>query len=210
MMIKTHIVGGDRLGTEKFLKSTGKFELTDPVQAELYVYTGGEDIGSSLYGENPVYSYSGSVCYRDPMEVKAFQYGKEKGKYHFGICRGHQLLWVLTGGKLWQHIQGHGAEPEHHRMILRGKGRVITGVTSYHHQAARVYAAAENAKILGVVKEPQGVDVFAEGTRSTVYEIVEAFYDPEARTFGVQGHPEFGGASGEFQKYVVNHILETI
>lgn len=209
-MIKFHIVGGDRLGTAAWLaKYRDKFERSNYLmEADMLVYTGGEDIGTRLYGEKPT-RYTDGYSYRDAEEVAAYHWGVENGKLHFGICRGHQLLWVLNGGKLWQHIEGHRHGPN--ASIVLREGKILPGVTTAHHQAARPTQEQWEKYVLGWSPEPHTQGFYMEEdwqVSMRTGQIVEVMRIPETRCFGVQGHPEFYGASQEFQDYVINNLLE--
>lgn len=207
-MLKAFIVDGDQYGTARYLQQYGDMEIIDDhVSADLFVYTGGEDISTMFYNEDPVYAYSKGISRRDRVEQEAFTYAIKHSKYQFGICRGHQLLWALNGGLLWQDLAQHG---RHGHDVHLKDGSVIRGVTSLHHQAARIVVPDEEDFILGVTLEPQGVTARSQHAEERLNSVVEVMYIPGARCFGVQGHPEFAGASDQFRRYVINHIKETI
>jgi gamma-glutamyl-gamma-aminobutyrate hydrolase PuuD len=101
-----------------------------PENVAIVVFTGGEDINPSIYGENTDRPLSA----RDLEEIDIF---KQALKYNIpfaGICRGAQLLCALAGGKLVQDVTGHHGD---HNVIATYpdsvKSRIIK-VTSDHHQ----------------------------------------------------------------------------
>ncbi len=99
-----------------------------------------------------------------------------------GICRGAQLLNVVAGGRLFQHIEGH---PSIHDVRLRD-GRTVMS-NSVHHQMmipgpnAVIMATSNHAHTrLSAIEEPEDTPE------------VEAIFYPELGFYGIQGHPEFG------------------
>jgi gamma-glutamyl-gamma-aminobutyrate hydrolase PuuD len=64
---------------------------------------GGADINPSRYGEENRHSYYDS--YKDEHEFELFNMALELEIPMLGICRGHQLMNVASGGTLWQDIR---------------------------------------------------------------------------------------------------------
>lgn len=73
---------------------------------KLFVFDGGEDVNPAEYGEDNRYSYFNTN--RDKIEKffynKCFEYKIRMS----GICRGHQLINVMRGGRLFQDIRRDG------------------------------------------------------------------------------------------------------
>ena len=84
-------------------------------EAQLVVFTGGDDIGVDKT--------------RDHAEAAVFRRAVAAGIKTLGICRGAQLLHVLNGGELEQHVEGH----QQGHSIRTNTGRRVP-VTSTHHQ----------------------------------------------------------------------------
>ena len=113
---------------------------------------GGADIQPSIYGEVNTYSH----CHpdRDIQETALYHLARKNNVPILGLCRGHQLMAALAGGKLYQDIArevGRGHHPTH--SILFPVVATLTGFTalmescplgkpdvvnSYHHQAVKV------------------------------------------------------------------------
>jgi gamma-glutamyl-gamma-aminobutyrate hydrolase PuuD len=75
-------------------------------QPDLLVFCGGSDISTDLYGEKPIPGGAMQVdSFRDKREVDIFNRYRHLPKV--GICRGGQLLNVLSGGSLWQDVDEH-------------------------------------------------------------------------------------------------------
>jgi len=118
--------------------------------------SGGGDIVSHVYGEEPHPENLNEDPIRDEMELEAVRLAMEMGVPIFGICRGIQTLNVALGGTLVQDIpaQVPGAF-EHHNIHERGRapvhtidieeesllakvlGTTCTTVNSRHHQAVK-------------------------------------------------------------------------
>jgi len=170
-------------------------EAIDTYVAKLdgLVVTGGAfDVDPSLFGDNERYE---SVVLKE--ERTAFEWGiteamLKKDKPVLGICGGQQLLNVVLGGTLIQHIENEvlGSvlheqpnprdEPGHSVRILAGTllhrltGKEEILVNSAHHQAVKKIGA--DAIVNAVA--PDGV---IEGIESKAHRFC----------LGVQWHPEF-------------------
>ncbi len=144
------------------------------------VLSGGGDIHSKHYNEeldpNALYLHE----LRDEFEIKLLKEALERDMPIFCICRGAQLLNVVLGGSLHQHIEGHvdGDNCKHSITVVEGsyfdelfENKTFT-VNSIHHQALN--RVAETLDILAYSNE--------------VIEAVKV----KNKTFvvGVQYHPE--------------------
>jgi putative glutamine amidotransferase len=152
-------------------------ELLDSVDGLLF--TGGEDLHPSFYGE-PVQERCGEIDQdRDVFEIELARAAITREVPLLGICRGIQLLNVAMGGSLYQDLSYrpgtanvHDAPrkkrselihkvklmPESH--LARILGSVELDVTSTHHQilkelapGLKAIAFAEDGVIEGVEAE---------------------------------------------------------
>lgn len=113
------------------------------------VFAGGADLDPQLYGEEPHAETTGLRPERDAAEAPLLRAALDRDLPTLGICRGMQLLAVMCGGSLVQHLPdvvGH----ERHRPALGvyglhevrlepgSRAAAILGdrvsVPSYHHQ----------------------------------------------------------------------------
>ena len=179
---KIYIVGG---GSEyaNWTESKEVFKMED---ADLVLFTGGEDVDPSLYNRKS-HPTTSSNLYRDKKEKSAFEQAKDLDKPMLGICRGSQLLCVLNGGILVQHQDN----PAYiHKMHMHDGKDIL--ISSTHHQAAFPYVMpADKYKILGWTN---GISDFHYG-QSWLEELnppreCEVVYYSENRCLGIQGHPE--------------------
>lgn len=155
------------------------------------IFTGGEDIGSHYFGEEPVKEVTYISHDRDRTEMALFQMAYERGIPIFGICRGMQLINIALGGTIYQdiysmvdHVHGHTCEinlqePYHSINISREtmmyeifhKEKLL--VNSLHHQALK--ELGKNLKV-----SAKAADGIIEAVEST----------NDIFLLGVQFHPE--------------------
>ena len=104
----------------------------------LIVFTGGEDFSSSLYGGQAL-----APTKRDEEEIRVFNAYKNTPVKFIGICRGHQLLNVLYGGKLIEDIR-----PPHPSMHTLDNGWFVNSI---HHQGVRLLG--DGVENLGIFRD---------------------------------------------------------
>lgn len=162
--------------------------VPDHKDADIMVFTGGEDINPGLYGQ-PTLPQTYFTQERDDYELNAL--ADNPGKIYVGICRGAQLLNVSlgNGGSMWQHITGHGGGI--HPAIDTDTGLEVS-INSIHHQGmipgkdGRVLAYATLA---GTKISPATTLFRADNPNERD---VEAIWYPKTKCFCFQAHPEFG------------------
>ncbi len=154
------------------------------------IFSGGSDLDPALYGQERDPATKGVVAERDSGELALLGAALERDMPVLAICRGSQVLNVLLGGDLVQHLpdvvghDGHnrvaGRFEEHEVGIEIGTqldelvgGEVL--VKSHHHQ--------------GFGRLGEGLRVAARADDGTV----EAIENPSHRfAVGVLWHPEAG------------------
>jgi len=154
------------------------------------ILCGGPDLDPARYGQSRVATTAHLAPERDAPELELAWAALERDLPLLGICRGMQVLNVLRGGTLHQHLpevvghDGHAARPGHfdaHRVRTAPGTRVSavlgaeTTVMSGHHQ---------------------GIDHVGGGLVASAWSpdgAVEALEDPDRRfAVGVLWHPEQG------------------
>lgn len=195
-MKKAFIVGGDRFNETDVLASHG-YEVVDTMEdAELVVFTGGEDINPAIYTQKKHSSVYFNEA-RDAFEIAEYLRAKKLGKKMLGICRGAQLLNCLVGGSLYQDVNNHQGT---HAITTEEGDTFLT--TSVHHQmmvvgeGAIVKAWAQARATRRLYMSPLGREI-DDG----------AGIDPEIVVYPahnmvlVQGHPEFGQGVPSLQTF---------
>lgn len=172
----------------------------EPEQAEAYlerldglIVTGGNfDVDPALFGAGTRHPKVTTKDRRTAFEIAVTRGALERDMPVLGICGGQQLLHVVLGGTLIQHIPDSVEnalpheqpnprnEPGHVVQIVAGTllhritGLAEMAVNSAHHQAADAV--------------PEGIVVDALAPDG----VIEGIEDPRRRfCLGVQWHPEF-------------------
>lgn len=191
---RVHIIGIDNDVRDLFTRygyitRSGHFtEVQDDV--DLVCFTGGADLNPRLYGQtmNPE-TFPDSQ--RDMEEVEAFHRYRDVPR--IGICRGLQLLNVLHGGTLIQHVHNHNGVGNHEIVDVWGKKLQTSSV---HHQMC--VPPTEDAQVLA----------WAENRAFKNSNDPEMIWYPKTNCFGVQGHPEWG--PDEFSDYFMIMLKELV
>ena len=186
--MKVFVVGG-ALGYANFLEGVSFVDRVE--DAEVVIFTGGEDVTPSLYNcEKHPTTYCNP---RRDLEEKEIFDRINKKQVVLGICRGSQLICVLNGGILVQNVSGHAIGKTHG--ITNGK--MVYQITSTHHQMQYPY---------NLDKEDYDVLYCADRLYSARYEgdkidveLISKYGEPEIvlyhkkelpKCLAVQGHPE--------------------
>ncbi len=184
-------------------------ELADAYLDDLdgFVVTGGNfDVDPTYYDGGAKHARTSTKDRRTAFEFAIAKGALERNLPVFGICGGQQLLHVVLGGTLIQHIPdevpgalaheqpnprtepGHTVEVVAGTLLHRLGGGSELRVNSAHHQAAG--------------RVPEGVVVSGRAPDG----VIEAIEAPAYRfAVGVQWHPEYGISTADrplFQAFV--------
>ncbi|MDV7338002.1 gamma-glutamyl-gamma-aminobutyrate hydrolase family protein [Terasakiella sp. A23] len=178
----------------------------EPELAEQYldlidglVITGGAfDVDPSMYGESDVHDTVITKDKRTKFEWAMVQGALDRDMPILGICGGQQLLHVVLGGKLIQHIPdsydnclpheqpnprdeaGHTVAVKPGTLLHKIVGEDELSINSAHHQA--------------VANEPDGIIINATAPDG----VLEGIEVPGKKfCLGVQWHPEFHICEGD-------------
>lgn len=103
----------------------------------MLVFMGGADVSPWLYGEEILQGTNTNLP-RDRNDLMAWNLGRNKFKV--GICRGAQFLNIMSGGRMWQHVDGHTRDHLVCRYVFDTNDHKVCRdmkqykVTSTHHQ----------------------------------------------------------------------------
>jgi GMP synthase-like glutamine amidotransferase len=192
--LKVYIVPGMHHDPAEMFANHGWDVVSISDSPDLVVFTGGEDIDPSIYGEVNTQSWSNPS--RDRREIDVFN--RFIGNTPMaGICRGGQLLNALNGGKLIQHVGHHSGD----KPVVTHWG-VEDGSTHHsfrvcHHQ--------------GIVRNPNKESYGNTHPMSIAREfrhIDYSLYYPDSRCYCFQPHPEWGHDGTEnFWFWALNEYL---
>lgn len=186
--MKIYVVGG----ANYYVNFIENAQLTDKLEdAQLVVFTGGEDVTPKLYGCKK-HRTTCSNFKRDQEEQAIFNKIDPKKQVCYGSCRGSQFLAVMNGGKLIQNVCNHATGFTHGI----SDGNKIYQITSTHHQMQ--YPFNLNKKDYDILFTSYGVESeFYEGDGIDPNVLFErepeiVLYHKEnlPKCLAVQGHPE--------------------
>lgn len=191
------VVGPSYYGmTTSVFKDNGKYTIADRLDdADIVVFTGGEDINPVLYGEQPLAcTYYNSK--RDKYELEVIDKALAAGKFLVGICRGAQLLnCVPNGGKLWQDVNGHTSKTHSSFDCISG---TWVPLNSVHHQMMKptekgtilcwaIESTTKKSASQAWTRPPVSNRPIAERDKDA-----EVVWYEDTRSLLFQAHPEFG------------------
>lgn len=176
-------------------------QAKDIREGGVLILWGGADIGTSLYGEKPNSQCSGfKPSARDIREIDYLKRAIELDIPIIGICRGAQLMCVRAGGKLMQHIDGHGYR---HPVTLHDEGDAVIMCNSSHHQ---MMMPPKGAVVLASSAETSAIT--ENDVTLMVPRVNEVVYFPTLNGLGIQPHPEWDDCPTNFVDYCVRKIKE--
>jgi putative glutamine amidotransferase len=153
---------------------------------------GGADVDPAAYGAEPHPQTIGTVPARDAFELALVGRALERDLPLLGICRGMQIMNIVRGGTLHQHLPellGH----EDHRRVSGS----FDGADHDVRLLAGSLAASAAGETLHATKSHhhQGIDRLGDGLRVTGWavmdELPEAIEEPRNRfALGIQWHTE--------------------
>lgn len=190
--MKVFIVSGNPQ-YEAMYKEDGHEIVEDIADAQLVQFTGGEDVTPRLYGCG-AHPHTMNSEARDERERAIFYECLDRGLPMVGICRGGQFLNVMSGGRMYQHIDGHATGRTHE--VVDTMSGYRCQVTSTHHQ---MMIPANTGRILGSVNpslstfkdyvDRDGMIFTVEPEPDNLDVEVVAYED--YRTLCFQPHPEY-------------------
>jgi gamma-glutamyl-gamma-aminobutyrate hydrolase PuuD len=207
--IKVYIVG-DQIWYADFIKREHSL-TTNMNEADVIIFTGGEDVFPGMYDEDTG-RYTSYNDERDHEEEAKFKKAKKLKRLMVGICRGAQFLTAMNGGKLVQHVSGHGLAGTH-KILIPSENRHID-ITSTHHQMMWPFNLPE---------EDYSIIAHTEGLSSTYlngwdeerrlpdnFVEPEIVYYPKTNSLCIQGHPESMDKNSNAVKFINLLIDELI
>lgn len=205
---KVYVVGGDNDVVTMFRKNG--WEVMDQMRyADLIQFTGGCDISPVLYGQQKHSRTSDMNPIRDKKEAIIFNLCLHNKMYMAGICRGLQLINIMSGGSMWQDVDNHMGNHKvqcdfynfnytsnsiHHQQIIPTPRAWVLGRTS---QCAKKEKMDENGR-LDIFRPERAIDP-------------EVVYFEHIKSFGVQWHPEyFCSKQHDLDEIYINYLHDVL
>ena len=193
---------------KKTVKESKSTDLSFLKYVDIFLFTGGTDVNPKYYNEKTG-KYTTCNNERDELEWSIFR----KLRYStlkLGICRGAQLLTVLSKGKLIQHVNNHNRD--HNITNIKSIYNSSLKMTSSHHQMMYPF---------NIDKKDYDIIAFSENFLSTIYlngkneeiELPSNFVEPEivyyknTNSLCIQGHPEYSNCSRNTRNFC-NNLIE--
>lgn len=155
---------------------------------------GGVDISPHWYDESPHPRTQSPNLERDRQEFEAVRQAVIDGRPIIGVCRGAQLLCVVNGGKLHQHVPEH---MNNSHPIFTHDDKILYGVAADHHQV--MIPDGEFVVYATAYINPDSESLCDEYTPEVVYW-------PGTKCLAVQPHPEWMNQDHPFNVWINNLI----
>jgi len=182
----------------------GKNKIKD---IDLALFTGGEDVDPAYYEESKG-RFTSCNKKRDQIEHKMFMSSLSAPK--LGICRGSQFLTVMCGGKLIQHVEGHGIGGTHPIDIVYPFEQKVE-ITSTHHQMLYPFNLPKENYLMCAYSTNHRSGVYLNGNNENIslpedFVEPEIVYYPKYTSLAIQGHPESGVLSTDDKMFFLDYI----
>jgi gamma-glutamyl-gamma-aminobutyrate hydrolase PuuD len=216
---KITVLINDKLSNSSYLSFLKEIFIVEVIEYSKYNYehidlalfTGGEDVNPLYYNES---QGNRTQCNPDRDKVEKAMYNAvDKKTFKLGICRGSQLLTVLSGGKLVQHVENHtrahtiiSKYPEHHCKFI---------ITSTHHQMMYPFLMKKENYDIIAYSEYYLSNTYLNGKNEEI-SIPDDFVEPEivfykdSNALCIQGHPEMASCPDDTKNMVKNLILRSL
>ena len=164
------------------------------------IFFGGADVDPSFYNRERSQLCGRSDIEKDKRDRALMKERIKQGIPIIGICRGAQLLNVVHGGILVQHINGHAKE---HWCTEVETGDIFS-VSSTHHQ---MMIAHQDGQIL--FKDYEGANgVHWDNVNEGFFYkyVTEVVYYPATKSLCIQPHPEWMSQDSDFVRWINKFI----
>lgn len=169
------------------------------------ILTGGQNVDPSYYGEEKNAKVDDFLKIRDESEFALVTETIRQKKPIFSVCRGTQLVNVVLGGNLNQHIENHVQSEDssltthdikiENNSILNKIYGNTSSINSFHRQSIKNLSP----KLKVVAKDP----------KDNTIEAIESS-DDSIRILGLQWHPEFLYQTRQKEKDLFNYVVNEL
>lgn len=174
----------------------------DVLPPKYEIFWGGADIDPSFYNRERSAMCGRSNIEKDTQDRALMKERIKQGVPIIGICRGAQLLNVVNGGILVQHIDGHAIGKEH--FCTEVATNEVMSVSSTHHQ---MMIAHQDGQILFKDYTLTNGMHWDNVDEKYIYKYVtEVVYYPKTKSLCIQPHPEWMNQNSPFVHWINNFI----
>ena len=177
------------IGSQQYANWLGMELVYNRQEADLIMFTGGEDVSPELYGDKKLAATYASAQ-RDIVDIGNYKFAQKYQIPMIGICRGSQFLTAMQPmGRLIQDVNNHAIGGTHE--IEDKYGNTIE-ITSTHHQMHYPFDMDEGDYELVAWSKEKRSDIYElwGGIGYDVPKESEIIYFPKDNALGIQGHPE--------------------
>lgn len=192
-----------RAGGQPVLLPTGAVDAGVVARLDAVVIAGGADVDPALYGAAPGPRTGAPRTDRDTAERAVLSAALDSGLPVLAVCRGMQLLNVVLGGTLHQHVPDLPGAGVHDP----GPGEFVAHPVAVDAES-RLYGVV-GVRTVATCHHHQAVDRLGEGLHATAWAddgVVEALERDGGFCLGVQWHPEAGDDLAVFAALVAAAI----
>lgn len=176
---------------------------------DLVCFTGGTDVDPDVYGAKRHPYTSDPDTGRDRFEVALYHHCIGRNIPMVGICRGAQLLTVLSGGRLFQHVNNHERSHEAVVQYPGEEGTETMIVTSSHHQMMDL-SGHTNVRVLGWSKPLSSTYENGDGVLPKSLwpsRDIEIAYFPLTNALCHQPHPEWMDQAAPYRQFFFDTVV---
>lgn len=178
--------------------------VKSPEEAEIILFAGGTDVNPEMYGEKRGKYTQYPSTQRDQKETEIFN--KFPNTLKIGICRGSQLLTVLSGGKLIQHVTNH----EMGLQTMETNDGTYQITTDHHQMMYPFNLKSDEYEIIGWCK-PSVSLTYWNGDNKNIdlphnFKECETVYYNKTNSLCIQSHPEYSFCPKETMDYFNNLV----
>lgn len=188
-----------RAGGEPVVVAPQTFENGDASELlsrfDALLLMGGPDVDPALYGQQASSHVYGVSPTQDAFESSMFRGALANELPVLAVCRGMQLVNVVLGGSLVQHLADL---PQASSLVSHAPGEFPVGAEFALHDVELIddswlARATGSVRVRGASFHHQGIDRLASGFRAVGHApdgLLEAVEHQQHRIIGVQWHPE--------------------
>jgi GMP synthase-like glutamine amidotransferase len=192
--------GREAPSVERMFKDEG-FDIVDDIyDASFVVFVGGEDVHPRFYNQK-IHPTTSPNEPRDIREIDIYNECFSLGIPMVGICRGGQLLNVMSGGNMYQHCDNHELSGTH-KVITFGYEQNEVEVNSVHHQQMvpdwhKDFVLLMKAGNSTFRESMSSADTsfdskYVNSPATGSFLDIEGLWYPHTRSLCFQPHPEYG------------------